>query len=432
MINIMQEYIDEVYELPSVDQFIRIERDEAVEATDAKTQQLLVDIFKDFNVEVTPSDIYRGPRKTRIEFYLARGKRVSACKGLEQDLALHARIPDLNVVAPVPGKATIAVDITRDSSDSLPIGNGLVLYDKYETDGRLMGFLGVNVEGQPVCVDFNDSPHLMLLGTTGSGKSVALQGLLMSLLMKYDPSQLSIFLASAYGATFPAFSRLPHLYAPIAHSVRRLEHNLESLKQEVERRLILFNNAVTANWSDYNCLIAEHKHMLSQVSDKLQEVCSSTNLEDRLDFLKTRIQDLLLLNKINKTEVVPLPRIVCFIDDVNYLMPVAESRMYEFLTYILRHGPTVGINVIMAAQKSIFTRNYPDLLVYIKNRAVFFATKDAECSRILGVPGVSALPACGVCLYQAKGKDVQEVQTCNVTHLDCVTMASHWGRYLRY
>ena len=123
----MQEYIDEVYELPSVDQFIRIERDEAVEATDAKTQQLLVDIFKDFNVEVTPSDIYRGPRKTRIEFYLARGKRVSACKGLEQDLALHARIPDLNVVAPVPGKATIAVDITRDSSDSLPIGNGLVL-----------------------------------------------------------------------------------------------------------------------------------------------------------------------------------------------------------------------------------------------------------------------------------------------------------------
>ena len=425
----MQEYIDEIYELPSVDKFSQTERDESIETTDVKKQQLIIDIFKDFGVEVSPSDIYRGPRKTRIEFYLARGNKISACKRLEPDLALHAQLPNLKLVAPVPGKAAIAVDITREATDALPIGNGLALYDKYETNGRLQGFLGVNIEGQPVCVDFSDSPHLIILGTTGSGKSIALQGILMSLLLKYDPSQLSIFLASAYGATFPAFSRLPHLYSTSAHSVKSLKYNLALLEKEIEKRLQLFQITKTINLSTYNSLIAENKHIQEQVTNTLKIDCSATTLEARLDLLKKQIKDLLHLNKTSKTEPVLLPKIVCIIDDLNYLMPIEEASIYQLLTHILSQGPAVGISVILAAQTSIFTRAFPDLLNHVKHRAVFFSTKEAECKKILDIQGASALPVCGVCLYQANGKNVQEIQTCNVTHEDCVTMASHWDRY---
>lgn len=429
MLYIMQEYIDKVYELPSIDKFTRINRDTAIENSDVKIQQLLVEVFKDFGVEVFPADIYRGPRKTRIEFYLARGVRISVCKRLEPDLVLQLRIPNLKVVAPVPGKSTIAVDISRDETDTLPIGNGLALYDKYEENGKIRGFLGLNIEGYPVCIDFNDSPHLILQGTTGTGKSITLQGILMSLLLKYNPSQLSVFLASAYGASFPVFDKIPHLYGSIAHSVGRLKYNLELLKKEIEKRLQLFKTTKTTNFSTYNALLAENKHKLAQKTDKLNPVCSASNLEDRLAFLKTRIKDLLYINKINKTGLALLPKIVCIIDDVNELMPIKDTRMYQLLTYILRQGPEVGISVIMATQTSNFTKAYPDLLSNVNHRAVFFSPTEADSKRILDVQGASELPSCGVCLYQAADEAVQEIQTCNVTHSDCVTIASHWARY---
>ena len=176
-------------------------------------------------------------------------------------------------------------------------------------------------------------------------------------------------------------------------------------------------------------MIEENKHKLAQETDKLNKVCSASNLEGRLAFLKTRINDLLHINKINKQALVHLPQIVCIIDDFNELMPTKDTSMYQALTYILKQGPDVGISVILAAQTGNFTKAYPDLLANVKHRAVFFSSKEAESKRILDVQGVSELPACGICLYQAASEDVQEIQTCNVTHSDCVTMATHWARY---
>jgi DNA segregation ATPase FtsK/SpoIIIE, S-DNA-T family len=243
------------YQLPDFDLLHWDESDKGVETDRGaliETQRNIVRTLASFNVSVSPSTITRGPSITRFEVVPTEGLRVKRIAELEADIARATKAEYINILAPIPGKETVGIEIAN--SDKVPVPLRELLEDPKFTKGkaRIPLALGKDVYGETVIADLAAMPHLLVAGTTGSGKSVCINSIIASLLFQFTPDQLRFIMVDPKVVEMQIFNDLPHLIVPVVTEPKKVLAALRWCVNEMEHRYRMFANEGVRNFESFN------------------------------------------------------------------------------------------------------------------------------------------------------------------------------------
>src|SRR5215469_3606643 len=246
---------EEHYELPGVDLFDPVEA-ESRKASDPaelkEIQAVLVDTLKQFNIDVAPGDITRGPTITRYEVYPARGVRVDRITSLERDLARATRAERINILAPIPGKDTVGIEIANTKKVKVALREIVESPDWAQTKMKIPIVLGKDVYGKIILGDLAQMPHCLVAGTTGSGKSVCINAVIASILLRFSPADLQFVMIDPKVVEMQMYNSLPHLKIPVVTDPKKVLLALRWVISEMEKRYRIFAQVGVRNVSGFN------------------------------------------------------------------------------------------------------------------------------------------------------------------------------------
>ncbi|MCT3495621.1 FtsK/SpoIIIE family DNA translocase, partial [Lactobacillus delbrueckii] len=295
----------------------------AVQASDQssdkdKTRQntaILEETFKSFGVEVNVKRAILGPTITRYEVQPAVGVKVSRIVNLADDLALALAAKDIRIEAPIPGKPYIGIEVPNQKAQSVAFKDAMEHQDQKAKDHPLMVPLGKDVTGQIISADLTKMPHLLVAGSTGSGKSVAINTILTSILMKARPDEVKLVLIDPKMVELSVYSGVPHLMIPVVTDSRLASKALKKVVDEMERRYKLFAAGSVRNMGEYNRKVAEN-------------------------------------NKDTSRPVMePLPYILVVVDELSDLMMVGGHDVENSIVRLGQMARAAGIHMILATQR---------------------------------------------------------------------------------
>src|SRR5260370_21714310 len=228
-----------------------------------EVQQTLIDTLAQFGIAVAPGDITKGSTITRYEVYPAKGVRVDKIVSLERDLARATRAERINILAPIPGKDTVGIELANTRKVTVTLRELLQSPDWEEAKGRakIPLALGKDVYGKAIITDLAQMPHLLVAGTTGSGKSVCINALIASMLFRFTPEELRFVLIDPKMVELQSYNSLPHLAFPIVPDPTKLFLALRSLIDEMERRYKMFARVGVRNIVGFNARPPKKKEM---------------------------------------------------------------------------------------------------------------------------------------------------------------------------
>ena len=300
------------YELPSVDLLKSpppIGEREIKENLD-ENSRVLEEVLRDFDIEAKVVGVSKGPVITRYELEPARGVTVSRVTSLSDNVALAMKAMSVRIVAPIPGKGTIGVEVPNLKSTLVYLKEILESKEYKKSTSKLKLALGKDISGTPVVADLNEMPHLLIAGATGSGKTVCVNSIITTLLYNASPEELKILMVDPKKVELLPFNDLPHLIAPVVTEAKKVSHALDWVVSEMERRFELFTQLGVRNITAYN--------------EKA---------------------------KIKSEELSPLPYIVIIIDELHNLMLVAQQEVENTITRLAALSRAVGIHMIIATQR---------------------------------------------------------------------------------
>jgi DNA segregation ATPase FtsK/SpoIIIE, S-DNA-T family len=243
------------YELPGFD---LLDADEEIEAPEANrsellhTQDLIIETLKAFSIEVTPGDITRGPTITRYEIYPSTGLRVSRIAQLEADIARATCAERINILAPIPGKDTVGIEIANTQKIAVPLHELLHDPEFRSAKKKIPLALGKDVYGKTVIGDLAAMPHLLVAGATGSGKSVCINSIISSMLFKFGPDELRFIMVDPKVVEMQMYNRLPHLVVPVVTDPKKTVAALKWVVNEMEKRYRIFAKEGVRNFDSFN------------------------------------------------------------------------------------------------------------------------------------------------------------------------------------
>ncbi|HOW42513.1 MAG TPA: DNA translocase FtsK [Candidatus Omnitrophota bacterium] len=293
------------YQLPALD---LLDNPPPIEARQIKEDltnnaRILEDTLADFGIAVKVTDIERGPIITRYELEPAPGVKVNRIEALEDDIALSMKAQSVRIIAPIPGKARVGVEVPNLQSSLVYLKEVLSSDEFQKTKGKLALALGKDISGQAVIADLAQMPHLLIAGTTGSGKTVCVNTIILSLLFRYTPNELKMLMIDPKMVELAPFNGLPHLLSPVVTESKKASTALNWVVIEMERRYHLLAEAGTRNIQAYN--------------EKQEK----------------------------------LPFIVVVIDEFADLMVVARDQVENAVTRLAQLSRAVGIHLILATQR---------------------------------------------------------------------------------
>jgi DNA segregation ATPase FtsK/SpoIIIE, S-DNA-T family len=318
------------YQFPGLDLLdpvkLRDPRDQ--EAQIQANAEILEETLRDFKVDAEVVAHCIGPVVTLYELDLAAGVKVNRIHNLAEDLAVALRAPSVRVVAPLLGKNTIGVEVPNAVRDDVRLRSLL----NSETFGRNPGylplFLGTDVAGNPIIEDLTSMPHVLIAGATGSGKSVCINSVLVSLLLTRTPEQVRLILIDPKQVELAFFSKVPHLMSPVVTNMKKALGVLEWLVDQMEQRYALFHTMEVRNISSYNDLgpkkIRERKKEIGIAEEDEQE---GLGFPDQL------------------------PYVVIVVDELADLMMVAGKEIESLITRLAQKSRAVGIHIVLATQR---------------------------------------------------------------------------------
>lgn len=223
------------------------------------TQQNIIKTLASFGIDVTPGNITRGPTITRYEIYPGAGLRVARITNLSADIARATKAERINILAPIPGKDTVGIEIANNKKVPVPLRE--LLSDPVFTDSskRIPLALGKDVYGHVVVADLAAMPHLLVAGATGSGKSVCINSIISSILFKFKPEELKFILVDPKVVEMQGYAKLPHLIVPVVTEPKKVIGALRWAVNEMERRYRIFADAKVRNFESYNNRPREEK-----------------------------------------------------------------------------------------------------------------------------------------------------------------------------
>ena len=409
----------EGYEMPGFDLLSYDESDEEGE-TEAdkeeliKIQSVIVDTLNAFGVEVTPGDITKGPTITRYEVYPSLGLRVSRITQLEADLARATKAEAINILAPIPGKDTVGIEIANDEKVAVPLRE--LLQDEGFTNAkkRIPLALGKDVYGNTVIADLAAMPHLLVAGATGSGKSVCINSIITSILYKFSPDELRFILVDPKVVEMQIYSSLPHLVVPVVTDPDKVVGALRWVVNEMEKRYRMFAKCGVRNFDGFNSRPRPEKEEV-EVEEEIEVEVEEEEVDEALvESIARAFEDGDLGPAATYTkeeeqaaaeEEMPdrIPYIVVIVDELADLMQTAPADIEGSIARIAQKARAAGIHLIVATQTPRADVVTGIIKANIPSRIAFQVSSALDSRVILDGKGAEKLVGKGDMLYLPPG-----------------------------
>ena len=313
------------YDLPSIDLLKVAEKvpDEFIRQQTLRRGKLLEQKFQEFGYKVKVVDIDTGPVITQYELELETGLRLSKIMGLSDDIAIGLRVPSVRIVAPIPGKNSVGIEVPNETRQIVQLRDVMEASTEQTRKMKIPLFLGQDVSGNTLVADLSKLPHLLIAGRTGTGKSVCLNAIISSILMTRRPDEVRMLMIDPKMVELSGYSRLPHLMHPVVTDMRKAEAILAWAVEKMEERYRLMARAGVRHLNSYNQLGEE------ELMDRLQP-------ED--DDERSAIP-------------INMPFIVIIADEMADLMMTAGKEVEQHIIRLAQKSRAVGIHLILATQK---------------------------------------------------------------------------------
>jgi S-DNA-T family DNA segregation ATPase FtsK/SpoIIIE len=338
----------------------------------------------DFGIEAQVVAVHPGPVVTRFELQLAAGTKVSRITTLAKDLARSLSVISVRIVEIIPGKSVIGLELPNVHREVVRLREILASQQYENSRAPLALALGKDISGYPVIVDLSKMPHLLVAGTTGSGKSVCLNALLLSLLYKYSPQDLRLILIDPKMLELSVYADIPHLLAPVVTDMKESVNAFKWCVAEMERRYRLMATLGVRNLSGYNHKIKEAQSKGTPLFNPFVEGDSSQEPQ----------------------ELQKLPYIVVLADEYADMMMVVGKKVEELIARIAQKARAAGIHLILATQRPSVDVITGLIKANIPTRIAFQVSSKIDSRTILDQGGAEQLLGFGDMLYLPPGSGI--------------------------
>jgi len=372
----------EDYILPGLD-LLEEHSFEARTATDPselqEVQQVLIETLAQFGIAVAPGDITKGPTITRYEVYPAKGVRVDKIVSLERDLARATRAERINILAPIPGKDTVGIELANTRKVTVKLRELLQSADweNAKSHAKIPLALGKDVYGKSIIADLAQMPHLLVAGTTGSGKSVCINSMIASILFRFTPKELQLIMIDPKVVELQIYANLPHLRYPVITDSKKVLLVLRALIEEMEKRYKIFARVGVRNIIGFNARPAKKKDVDLP--------------EESAEIKVPRDEELKIPDK--------MPYIVVIIDELADLMQTAPADVESAIARITQMARAAGIHIIVATQTPRADVITGVIKANIPSRIAFQVASKIDSRVILDENGADRLLGQGDMLY---------------------------------
>lgn len=341
-------------------------------------------ILDDFGVEVQVMEVHPGPVITRFEVQPAAGVKVSRISGLAKDLARTLSVTSVRVVEIIPGKTVIGLEIPNEERETVLL-HSILASDVYESSASPLTLtLGKDISGNPVVANLARMPHLLVAGTTGSGKSVAVNVMILSMLFKAKPKDVRLIMIDPKMLELSIYEGIPHLLTPVVTDMREAANALRWCVAEMERRYKLMSVMGVRNIAGFN--------------EKVQEaIDAGTPIKDPL-----WAPDLFSENEV-APDLTPLPFIVIVIDELADMMMIVGKKVEELIARLAQKARAAGLHLILATQRPSVDVITGLIKANIPTRIAFQVSSKIDSRTILDQGGAESLLGNGDMLYLPPG-----------------------------
>jgi S-DNA-T family DNA segregation ATPase FtsK/SpoIIIE len=346
--------------------------------------------LKDFGIDATVEEVLPGPIVTRFEINPAPGVKVNQISNLSKDLARSLSVSSVRIVEVIEGKSYIGIEIPNEKRALVVLGEILRSKTFEDMNSPLTVALGKDIAGNPIVADLQKMPHLLIAGTTGSGKSVGINAMIISLLYKATPKDVRMILIDPKMLELSVYEGIPHLLAPVVTDMRQAANALRWCVVEMERRYRLMSELKVKNLKGFNKKIEDAIRNGEPIQDPLFDVDKQIQLGE-----STAIPDL-----------ETLPNIVVVIDELADMMLTVGKKVEQLITRLAAKARASGIHMIVATQRPSVDVITGLIKANIPSRIAFQVTAKVDSRTILDQMGAESLLGNGDMLYVAPGSSI--------------------------
>jgi len=399
-----------------------------------KVQEIVIDTLAQFGIAVAPGDITRGPSITRYEVYPAKGVRVDKIVSLERDIARATRAERINILAPIPGKDTVGIEIANSRKQKVTFRELIDSEDWQHAKARIPLVLGKDVYGKAILGDLAQMPHLLVAGTTGSGKSVCINSIIASILFRFKPEELRFIMIDPKVVEMQIYNTLPHLVIPVVTDPKKVLLALRWVIDEMEKRYKIFAKTGVRNITSFNArpkpktrkeLDAEAEAADAAKPDASQpsaraaaktasetapwDAAPDASLEADLgEDAMAQEEPARLPVRVRRDDEIQVPEgpmsyIVVIIDELADLMQTAPADVESAIARITQMARAAGIHMIVATQTPRADVITGVIKANIPSRIAFQVASGLDSRIILDEKGAERLLGQGDMLYQPPG-----------------------------
>ena len=336
-----------------------------------KNISVLEQVLKDFEVYAKVREVHVGPSVTQYE--IKSGTKMSKVTSLHSEIALALAAKDVRIQAPIPGKNAVGIEIPNKVNSAVAFKEIITSFPKEKLDNKLLVALGKDIMGTPRYCEINKTPHLLVAGATGSGKSVCINCIIGSILMRAKPDEVKLIMVDPKKVELSMYNGIPHLLMPVVTDPRKASIALQRVVSEMERRYDLFSESKTKNIESYNV-------DLNKRNEKLPE-------ESKLPLL---------------------PYIVVIIDELADLMLVASKEVEDSIMRITQMARAAGIHLIVATQRPSTDVITGVVKANIPSRISFAVSSQIDSRTILDMGGAEKLLGKGDMLFLPMGESIPQ------------------------
>jgi S-DNA-T family DNA segregation ATPase FtsK/SpoIIIE len=393
------------YQLPSMD-FLQFP-DTNVKPTESREElmanaRLMQQTLGQFDIEVALGDITKGPTITRYELHPAPGVKLEKIVNLNNNIAAALRAERINILAPVPGKSSVGIEVPNAVKTKVIMRDLLESEEWQKSKARIPLALGKDVYGHPIIADLAEMPHLLIAGSTGSGKSVCINSIIASLLYKFPPDQLRFVMIDPKVVELQQYNALPHLVVPVVNDPKKVILALRWVVNEMEKRYQIFARVNVRNIKSFNdrpkgkpAKPAEPELPLMAKKEKIEAGADGFAVEVDEEIVVPRDDDIVIPDKLSY--------IVVIIDELADLMLVAPADVEMAIARITQMARAAGIHCIVATQRPSVDVITGVIKANIPARIAFQVAARVDSRTILDAMGADKLLGKGDMLYLPPG-----------------------------
>ena len=331
---------------------------------------ILQTVLKDFGIESKVVSAHVGPSVTQYELEVKNGTKLSKILSLNKEIALELAAKDVRIQAPIPGKKTIGIELPNKKNSMVTVREVLERIPSSLGNSKLAVTLGKDIMGNPQYCEINKTPHLLVAGSTGSGKSVCINSFIVSILMRAKPDEVKLVLVDPKKVELSMYNGVPHLLAPVVTDPKKANIALKKMVAEMEKRYDMFEASGTKNIAGYNTYVEKKNETLPE-GEKLR----------------------------------PMPYIVIIIDELADLMLVAAKEVQDSIMRITQMARAAGMHLIVATQRPSTDVITGVVKANIPSRIAFAVSSGIDSRTILDAQGAEKLLGKGDMLFLPQGEN---------------------------